>query len=187
MKAKKEYLPRSKLLLRLSAALSPVHWIHKLDFTAVCPCCNATTADGKPKKTLRIRQSRIDTGYVDGECKACGADIDAVCAAVGIRKGEIEVAALEVIGANRCTTCEHYASERTGGRVLYGCKVKNLYRFDELWEISPGDTTCTMYQTDRKTLLRGLEGLDANIEQYRTALEELERRKRLIDSVLTEI
>ena len=96
------------------------------------------------------------------------------------------MAALDVIGANRCTACEHYLSvDMDGGKKLYGCKIKNLYRMNELFE-GCGDSECRMYAPDRDALMKGISDADAYIAAYRRTIAAYEERREKLTALLNE-
>ena len=157
-------------------------------FVARCVIC------GRKSSAIWVKEN--GDGSVDCYCKACGATKEAIYRAIGldaaqfaaerIYEKEMEtMAALDVIGENRCTACEHYLRvDVDGGRKLYGCKIRNLYRMGELFDV--GDSDCTMYSPDRDALLKGIANADAYLEGYRRMITAYEDRRAALMALLDE-
>lgn len=155
-------------------------------FVARCVIC------GRKSDAIWVKEN--NDGSVDCYCKACGAKKEDICSAIGfdpepyaidrIYKKEMEtMAALDVIGENRCTACEHYLRvDVDGGGKLYGCKIRNLYRMEELFDV--GDSECGMYKADRDALLKGIANADAYIDGYRRTITAYEERRSALMALL---
>ncbi|MBR4040578.1 MAG: hypothetical protein IKJ11_10875 [Clostridia bacterium] len=163
---------------------------NETSFSCACVICG---------KRYAVFVCEREGGHVDCFCRKCGATKEQILAEIGLDTSKYEVeaieerelkksmAAMDVLGANRCTACEHYVREEVGyNRKIYGCKVRNLYRMDELWEAPESDEPCKMYQADRNKLLKGAANLDATIEAYARVLEEFKQRRALLAQLLNE-
>ena len=192
---------RGPLFIKLMETLEYISVIHKLDFDAQCPVCRATYKSGRIKRSLTVRQagSLDGTGKMYVTCKSCHAGIEEVCAALGLSPAA-EYAAKEdmkremkrmtdtsVLGANRCTACFYYCqSSLTGGKMLYGCEKRNLYRIDELFDFDMEPDACRFFEPDRVALIDGVKQLDAAIEQGEKVMNEYRARRERLQAILNE-
>ena len=147
------------------------------------------------KKKSAIHACEFRDGTVSCACKACGATKEMIYARLGldivefeadrIYKKEMEnMAAMDVLGENRCTACEHYLcveAQRDG--KLYGCKIRNLYRMGELFDAG-GE--CGLYRPDRDALMKGLADLESGIAAYRRVIGAYEERRAQLKALLDE-
>lgn len=159
-------------------------------FGVVCMFC------GRKKDAIWVREN--EKGSIECYCRACKTNKEQIYKKIGFdgRKYEIEAVAerelekampaMDMIGANRCTACEHYVCESVGHKKMYGCKIRNLYRIDELWADDASSGPCQMFQTNRNELLKGLNGLDTSIEAYEKVVVELRKRRALLAELLDE-
>ena len=190
MSKKKKRLPGAEYRALWRALGGAKSYESETSFCAACMFCRG-------KHSIFVVERK--EGMVDCFCRKCGATKEQILAEIGLdvtsytvdaieeREMEKHMAAMDVLGANRCTACEHYLSETVRGNVkMYGCKVRNLYRMDELWEAPEGDEPCKMYQADRNKLLKGAANLDATIEAYARVLEEFKGRRALLAQLLNE-
>lgn len=164
---------------------------HGTIFFVPCMICGRKT-----KKNIMVREE--EDGHVSCECRGCGATKEEICARIGFdptpyrveaiaeREMEKTMAAMDVIGANRCTACEHYVCEKNFGTMLYGCTVKNLYRKGEIWEDAGGGEPCRLYRANRETLHKGLVALDDAIAAYERVTKEFKERRERLQALLEE-